>query len=68
MSKMTVNEQRCKGCGLCPTVCPVDIIVLDEERMNNKGYPVAVCTDIDKCIGCGRCAIICPDCAIVVEE
>lgn len=67
MSKMRVNEQTCKGCGLCVTVCPVSIIKLDNEKLNKKGYPVAVCIDIANCIGCGRCAVMCPDCAITVE-
>lgn len=68
MAKMSVNEQRCKGCGLCATVCPVHIIKLDDEKLNKKGYPVAVCIDLDKCIGCARCAIICPDCVITLED
>ena len=39
--KVTFDQERCKGCGLCASVCPVKIIFLDSEVMNNKGYNVA---------------------------
>ncbi len=66
--KVTFSEDRCKGCGLCTTVCPVKIITLDTERINVKGYHPAVVTDMDKCIGCANCATMCPDVVIKVER
>jgi 2-oxoglutarate ferredoxin oxidoreductase subunit delta len=36
--KVTFDEDRCKGCELCVTVCPVKIIKMDKSRMNAKGY------------------------------
>lgn len=65
---MTVLFERCKGCGLCTTVCPVNIVALQKKRRNSKGYFTSECTDTEKCIGCGMCATICPDCAIRVEK
>ncbi|MEG0229691.1 MAG: 4Fe-4S binding protein, partial [Oscillospiraceae bacterium] len=38
MAKMIVDENICKGCGLCVTVCPKKIIKLSEEKLNSKGY------------------------------
>ena len=33
-----VNEEYCKGCGLCVVVCPKKILELSAERTNSKGY------------------------------
>lgn len=68
MSKAFFNEEVCKGCGLCVTVCPKNIVALSKNKLNNKGYNPAGVTDIEKCIGCAFCAMICPDCAIEVKE
>lgn len=68
MAKMTVNENVCKGCGLCVSVCPKKIIRLSPQRLNAKGYSPAEVTDQEKCIGCAMCGIMCPDSAITVER
>ena len=47
MEKMQVRFERCKGCGLCVTVCPKKIVALQKEHRNEKGYFTAVCTDQD---------------------
>lgn len=68
MAMMTVNQDRCKGCGLCVEVCPRKIISLDKGVLNAKGYHPAVVSDMGQCIGCAMCALMCPDCAITVEK
>ena len=68
MSKAYFNEEICKGCGLCVTVCPKNIVALDTGKLNKKCYNPAGVTDSEKCIGCAFCAMICPDCAIEVKE
>ena len=68
MSKAYFNEEICKGCGLCVTVCPKNIVALDTGKLNKKGYTPAGVTDSEKCIGCAFCAMICPDCAIEGKE
>lgn len=65
MSRIVINEERCKGCLLCTTVCPVDILV-QSDRFNKSGYKVAEVTEAEKCTGCTSCAQICPDVAITV--
>jgi 2-oxoglutarate ferredoxin oxidoreductase subunit delta len=62
------REERCKGCELCTTVCPVNIVKMDKERINQRGYNPATVREMDKCIGCGNCATICPDLVITVER
>ena len=65
---VVVDKERCKGCGLCVTVCPKKIVALQKEKRNEKGYFTAVCTDEDACISCAMCAMICPDCAITIQK
>ena len=61
-----VDGDRCKGCGLCIHVCPVNILALSPDAFNAKGYHPVVVTDRDECIGCAACAIICPDVVFTV--
>ena len=68
MAKITVDFERCKGCGLCTTACPKKIVAMSQEKRNRKGYYPAYCTDENSCIGCAMCAMMCPDCAITVEK
>ena len=68
MAKVTFNEERCKGCMLCVSVCPKKIVVMDEGKLNLKGFHPAGVKEMEKCIGCGFCAVICPDCVIEVEK
>lgn len=68
MPRIVVNERYCKGCALCVQVCPKNIIVLDPDKITDKGYHPAMCTDDSQCTGCTNCALICPDVAITVEK
>lgn len=66
--KVSFNQDRCKGCGLCIEACPLNIVVLDSTKINKKGYNPANVVEIDKCIGCTNCATMCPDEVITVEK
>ena len=52
MAKITVNEEKCKGCGLCQKHCPVNAIdgTGRDKRIINQ----------EKCIKCGTCITSCP--------
>ena len=60
-----IEEQVCKGCGICVTTCPKKILVISESR-NAKGANIVEQTDPEKCVNCGTCQDICPDLAIWV--
>jgi len=68
--KMVVDEERCKGCGLCVNVCPVEIIENAEDRINQNGYHPAEIKpeNQDKCTSCTQCYQICPDVCITVYK
>lgn len=68
MANILVDEEICKGCGLCVSACPKKIIVMDKATLNSKGYHPAVLFDQAACTGCAACAVICPDIAITVER
>ncbi|MBN1230508.1 MAG: 4Fe-4S binding protein [Anaerolineales bacterium] len=60
-----VNEMYCKGCELCISVCPQNVLQLNMEKLTTKGYHPATQFK-EGCIACGICATICPDAAITV--
>lgn len=64
-SYITIDEARCKGCGLCTIVCPRNLVSLSETP-NSLGYTVAVFSSTEACTGCTLCAEMCPDVAIAV--
>lgn len=65
MERVRFQEDRCKGCSLCVTVCPVHIIHI-ADRLNRLGHRPATVAEQDKCISCTLCAIVCPDLVIEV--
>ena len=69
MAKGTVlvDADRCKGCELCTTVCPQNVLHLSRNRFNARGYrPVELVDPEGKCTGCAICALLCPDVVFTV--
>ncbi len=68
---ITIERESCKGCYLCISVCPDQLIAISGE-LNQRGYYPAEFTEADnkkedsKCTGCATCALVCPDVAIEV--
>ncbi|UCE99499.1 MAG: ferredoxin family protein [Planctomycetota bacterium] len=72
--RIIIDTERCKGCGLCVTVCPKNSIVISKHS-NKTGYfpaqsapSVVVGAKNTECTACCLCAIICPDVAIEVHR
>jgi 2-oxoglutarate ferredoxin oxidoreductase subunit delta len=64
--RITIDQDRCKGCELCLWACPPGVIVMG-DKINSLGYRPAVLQDPDgKCTGCALCAMVCPDAVITV--
>lgn len=61
---IVIDVEKCKGCGVCTTACPNDVIALG-PNVNAKGYNHLIKVN-DDCIGCTNCAVICPDAVITV--
>lgn len=67
MSRIKIDKERCKACGICIRECPKKAITLSGE-LNQKGYKT-VTVDDSECIRCGICYYMCPDCVFeLVEE
>ncbi len=62
-----IDKERCKGCGLCVTVCPKKVLEIS-EKVNDKGYFPVFQARPDDCIYCSACCIMCPDVAITITK
>jgi NAD-dependent dihydropyrimidine dehydrogenase PreA subunit len=60
MWKITINKEKCSGCGECLSNCPGDVYELHESK--------AVIANPKKCHGCRTCEDTCPEEAIEIEE
>ncbi len=56
---ISIDEEECKGCGLCVEACPTDVLHLS-EHINHYGYPSATYMGAG-CTGCGICFLACPE-------
>lgn len=62
-----IDNDRCKGCSLCTSVCPKDVLEIS-DKINTKGYFPAYQARPEDCIACARCCTMCPDMAITITE
>ncbi|MDR1928487.1 MAG: 4Fe-4S binding protein [Endomicrobium sp.] len=60
-----INSKKCKGCGLCISVCPKSCLLFS-EGFNKSGYRWVILKGKKSCISCGFCYLICPDVCIEV--
>lgn len=65
MARIEVDEELCKGCGICVAQCPPGVLELS-ERISIRGYHPATLAKPAGCTGCAICGKFCPDLAIEV--
>ena len=58
-----ISSEHCKGCGLCVSVCPKEVLSL-RKGFNSQGYHPAIYSG-ENCNGCGYCFYACPEPAAV---
>jgi 2-oxoglutarate ferredoxin oxidoreductase subunit delta len=55
---LTINQEWCKGCGICVAFCPKEALFINTAGKAEK-YS-------DRCTACGVCELFCPDFALAV--
>ncbi len=62
-----IDKERCKGCGLCVSICPKHVLAIS-DKINTKGYFPAYQAHPGDCNHCAMCCVMCPDVAIEITE
>ena len=56
---ITINEDKCVGCGLCVKDCFTKDIEIIEHKAKSREV---------RCIECGHCIAVCPKNAVTLEN
>lgn len=59
LKELKINTEWCKGCGICVSFCPKNVLELSRQDK-------AVVARPEDCICCKLCELRCPDLAIEV--
>ena len=56
MYEITIDKDKCTGCGECVDICPAEVLELQDDK--------ATAANIEECLGCESCVETCPESAI----
>lgn len=62
-TKLKVNPETCRRCGLCASICPTGTIKQEEKEL-----PAINSAGVSTCIECGHCMSVCPNKSINLGE
>ncbi len=62
--KITINSEKCLGCGACIDVCP---FMVYEMKKDQKGKKKAIAVYGEDCFLCQSCQAQCPTEAIAID-
>lgn len=60
MYQITIDKEKCTGCGECVDICPAEVLEMVDEKSE--------VANIDECLGCESCVETCPENAITLTE
>ena len=52
MYLVTVNKDKCEGCGACISICPMDVFEMVDDEIE--------VVDVSSCKECESCVEVCP--------
>lgn len=58
--KPVVDPKTCIECGACTTICPTEVLTLEDGQVHVSGDSSL------GCIACGHCMMVCPEGAVTV--
>lgn len=61
MYLITVDAEKCEGCGECAEACPGAVFAINDGKAEVVGGP-------DDCLGCETCVTVCPTGAVTMQE
>ena len=57
---VTIDADKCTGCGECVDVCPVEVFELQDGK--------SAAVNEEECLGCESCVEVCEPSCLTVEE
>lgn len=61
MFVVTIDQDKCEGCGECAESCPADILSFEDGKAFVSG-------EAEECMGCETCVSVCPAGACAIQE
>lgn len=61
--RVTIDQEKCNGCGMCALVCPGKALFMAGEGRGRKAYFEV---DFPQCMSCNDCRAICERDAIAM--
>lgn len=61
MFMVSIDKEKCEGCGECADSCPASILGMEDDKAAVVGEP-------SECLGCETCVTVCPSGAVTLQE